>query len=52
MSDLTEFAGLSLAELTAEIDAMHPTFNAACSGQVTPSPADTAVRGAYFEDRA
>jgi hypothetical protein len=62
MSNLAAFASLPLAELTAELEwvfANHhaPRRNyadrmfstAACSGQVTPSPADTAVRGELIE---
>lgn len=65
MTDLTEFASLSLDELTAELDRMlanhHAPMHAYAarhfstathSGQATPLPADTAVRGELIEDRA
>jgi hypothetical protein len=65
MTDLTSFAALPLDELTAELERMFANHHAprrnyaermfstaACSGTGNPLPADTAVRGTYFEDRA
>lgn len=62
MTDLTEFAALPLADLTAELERMLANHHAprrsyaartfptvTRSGQATPSPADPAARGELIE---
>jgi len=51
-STLTAAPALPPVDHPLDRAAVSTLSTATCSGQVTPSPADTAARGAYSEDRA